>query len=262
MAVALLAVSGCQTFRSIKDNWFASQQVKIAEGGHGSGVVIHESGILLTCHHVADKPGESTLEITIVEGDGEPRKYQAKVLAYDPDLDISAIKIDRQFSTPAILESPENLHIDLDVYNIGYPYSLGKVYGKGYIMKLHVDAELGNDDEPIHLRNGIMIHLPGGHGTSGSGVFNAENGKLVGIVKLIHPNPSFNMPLNVVHYLSSVEDVKKFLDKNKIPYHNGHTNKDWSLNAGESKTPVIKIQIPMTIEEAQRRGFIPTPKKK
>ncbi len=61
---------------------------KLQEVGGGSGFIISADGLILTNKHVVQDPAA---EYTVFTNDG--KKYSAKVLARDPNIDIAVIKI-------------------------------------------------------------------------------------------------------------------------------------------------------------------------
>jgi S1-C subfamily serine protease len=250
-ALLILLASACATtgrrgpeLPKLMDNDKATFRVDILPNGHGSGVVIHEDGYILTCHHVAGE-GDRTLQIEIAEGDGKPVPYQARVVAYDADLDLAVIKVDRHFDKPAVLEDPGNLHEGDEVYNIGYPYSFGKLVGRGYIMALHYSKG--------DLENAIVVDMPDGPGTSGSGVYAVKSGKLVGIMKLMIWVNRPGVPVTVIRALTGVDDVKRFLDRAKIPYHASEPpDEAWVKASTSGSTPAYRIEV-MVPEELKKQ---------
>lgn len=215
---ALTFAVGCATVShrgpelpKLLENQDATHRVDILPGGHGSAVVINPDGYLLTCYHVAGD-GSVPLSISIAEGDGTSVTLTARVVAYDQKLDLAVIKVDRHFDYPVILEDIGNVHDGNEVYNVGYPYFFGEIVGRGYIMK----KAYSHGD--LHLDNVIVVDMPDGPGTSGSGVFSAKSGKLVGIIKMMIWVGRPGVPPTVIRILTGVDDVKKFLDRAGVRY--------------------------------------------
>ncbi len=182
--------------------------------GHGSGVVISREGHILTAYHVVE--GETSMTISIAEGRATPTSYTATVVATDPANDLAVVKIDRRFAAPATLEDMGNVHAGDAVYNIGYPYDFGEMTGRGYVMRLRYS--LTSASRGVDIRNAMLVELPDGPGTSGSGIFLASNGKLIGIMRMMFWVSNGRSPPLVVRVITPVDQIRSFLDRNRIPY--------------------------------------------
>lgn len=189
--------------------------------GHGSGVVISSEGHILTVNHVVDHPGN--LSIMIQEGSGPPTTYPVTVVATDKVHDIAVVKVNRRFANPAILEDIRNVHPGDEVYNIGYPYDYGEMVARGHILRLHYSmAEDENDkklpaDKRIYVRDMILSDFLAGPGTSGSGIFLASNGKLIGVMRLLIWQGGGYVAM-VTRAMVPANQVEDFLRLNRIPY--------------------------------------------
>ncbi len=172
-------------------NMAATKRVDILPGGHGSGVVI-DGGLILTCFHVA--------------GDGT-------VVAFDKDVDLAVIRVDYQFDQHVVFEDMKNVHEGDTIYNIGYPYSFGRLVDKGTVSALHYD------DESLGVKKGIVVAIDDGPGTSGSGMFAAASGKFIGTMKLMVWDTRRGEPPRVIRILTDVRDAEVFLKRNGIPFH-------------------------------------------
>jgi S1-C subfamily serine protease len=210
----------CATFsrgpdlKKINENRRSTYRLDVLPQGHGSGVVISKDGYIITAGHVA-VAADAGLEILIDEGDGKPTVYKAKVVAIDPVYDIAIVKVDRHFNNPASLEDMANLNPGDAVYNVGYPYDFGQMVGRGYIQKLHFDLK-DEDTGADSIKDAILVDMPDGPGTSGSGVFLQRSGKLIGIVSMALWVGNGSQPPTVTRVLVSVEHVKALLKANKI----------------------------------------------
>jgi len=201
----------------INRNRSATYRVDIVNEGHGSGVVVSNDGYIVTARHVAAAAKKDGMEILIDEGDGRPKAYPAKVIALDPVYDIAILKIDRYFSQPALLEDMASLNPGDEVYNVGYPYDFGEMVGRGCIQKLHwsyVDEDTGK----LAVNDAILVDIPDGPGTSGSGVFLKRSGRLMGIMSMALWAGGEGQPPTITRVLVSVEHVKALLDANRVSY--------------------------------------------
>lgn len=222
--VALMALlSGCATAGHVRrgselvrfiENSDATYRIDTTPAGHGSGVVISREGHILTAYHVVE--GESALTISINEGGPAPRTYPARVVASDPAADLAVVKIERGFRAPAVLEDIENLHAGDAVYNIGYPYDFGEMVGRGHIARLRFT--LIRPDRDVALRDVLLVQIADGPGTSGSGVYAASSGRLVGVMRMLFWVTSGRAPPMVICVVTPVDQIRAFLDRNRIPY--------------------------------------------
>ncbi len=141
--------------------------------GAGSGVVIDESGLIITNHHVIE--GASAVTVRLTDGS----EYEASLVGADAAADIAIIKITpcNKELTVAPLGCSADLVVGEDVVAIGNPLgSLGGTLTTGIISAtertLTIDGE-----EMVLLQTNAAINP----GNSGGGLFNMA-GQLVGIV--------------------------------------------------------------------------------
>jgi len=224
----------------IYDNADATHRVDILPKGHGSAVVIDAGkGLLLTCHHVAGE-GERELRINIAVGDGPAVAYPARVVAWDEELDLAVIKVERRFEREVVFASDDEIHVLDDIYNVGFPYDLGEMAGKGHIKAVH------HDDPDLKLKNALVVDITDGPGTSGSGVFLTRNGKLIGIMKmLIRVGPMDGRQV-IVRVLTGVDDIRAFLDRANIAYRSDYDSSPsgaWTNASGNPDIDRLTITI-------------------
>ncbi len=189
-------------------------------GGHGTGTVISTEGHLLTAYHVVNDEKAMFTIVMDEAGKSTPTTYPAKVVAFDSDDDIAVIKIERRFLVTAVLEDVRNVRVGDSVYNIGYPYMFGVMVGRGYIMKMHYALRRPTKTE---LEDTMLLNIPDGSGTSGSGVFAESNGRLIGVMRVMFWVQSGNEPPLVVKAITPTDHVIRLLDKNHIPYSLGES---------------------------------------
>lgn len=139
--------------------------------GAGSGVILSESGHIVTNHHVIS--GAS--KITVRTKDGA--EYEAQLLGSDATTDLAVLKIDATGLKAAVLGDSEKLSVGDKAYAIGNPLGeLGGTVTDGIISAL--DRELTVDNQPMRLLQTSAAINPG---NSGGGLFN-DAGELIGIV--------------------------------------------------------------------------------
>ena len=136
--------------------------------GSGSGIIITQSGYVLTNNHVVE---DATL-VTITLMNGE--KYDGIVVARDEQRDLAIVGIiaDHSDFTEGILGSSENIKVGEDVVAIGYSLSLeGQVtFSKGIVSAIRdidsssfiqTDAAInpGNSGGPLVTLKGKIIGI-------------------------------------------------------------------------------------------------------
>lgn len=222
MLLAFLAACGGRyrgpEVPTVYDNMDATHRVDLPLG-HGSAVVLTSDGYLLTCLHVSGK-GKDPMLVNISVGDGDPTAYPARVVAWDEKRDLAVIKVDRRFERTVILADADEAHPLDDIYNIGFPYDLGEMAGRGSIKAVHYTSDA------FGVKNVILADIADGPGTSGSGVYLTRNGKLIGLMRAL----LVRAPLDergdqiidgretVVRVLIGVDDIRAFLDGVGVPY--------------------------------------------
>ena len=143
--------------------------------GAGSGVIIHEDGYILTCHHVI----ESASEVYVTLSDGES-VYAASAVGSDEASDLAVLKIQPKEDQPLTAAKHGKsgyLVVGERVVAIGNP--LGTLGGTV------TDGIISATERIITTENGTMTLLQTNaainSGNSGGGLFNLK-GELIGIV--------------------------------------------------------------------------------
>lgn len=150
------------------------------ESGAGSGVIIAENGLILTCEHVISGAGN----ITVVLTDG--REYTASVYGQDSWSDLALLKIEASGLRAAEIRSTvtkddvsykDYLAVGEEVIAIGNPLGeLGGSVSNGIISAL--GRKVSIEGVPMTLMQTNAAVNPG---NSGGGLFNMY-GELIGIV--------------------------------------------------------------------------------
>jgi serine protease Do len=136
----------------------------------GSGVIIDETGLILTNNHVVEKADE----IKIKTDTG--REYSAKVVGRDPKTDLALIRVetDADFPSPAKLGDSDVIRVGDWVIAVGNPFGLGNTVTSGIISAKGRVIGAGPYDD--FLQTDAAINP----GNSGGPLFNM-NGEVVGI---------------------------------------------------------------------------------
>ena len=141
--------------------------------GAGSGVIIDDSGIIVTNYHVIDGAGNVTVRLT----DGS--EYEAVLIGAHEAGDLAVIKIDAgsKVLCAAPLGCSADLEVGEDVVALGNPLgSLGGTLTTGIISATERTLTI-NGEEMTLLQTNAAINP----GNSGGGLFNMA-GQLIGIV--------------------------------------------------------------------------------
>jgi S1-C subfamily serine protease len=150
----------------------------------GSGVVVTESGIVMTNYHVV--AGARRLEVTFHDG----QTSEAVVLQAIPDKDLAIIqaKAIPDDLPAATLGSSRDLAPGSEVVAVGFPFGIGPSVSAGVVSGL--DREFISPDNKEHLDKLIQFDAAANPGNSGGPLVNME-GEVVGIVTaILNPNKS------------------------------------------------------------------------
>jgi serine protease Do len=140
--------------------------------GMGSGVLIDGRGYILTNHHVVDKV--QGIEVQLFDG----TTYPARVLLYDPVMDLAVLKVDPDHTlAPIKIGTSSDLMVGESVITIGNAFGYENTVSVGIISSLHRDVTLS--DEQVY-RNLIQTDACINPGNSGGPLINLD-GELVGI---------------------------------------------------------------------------------
>jgi len=167
---------------------------KLQEVGGGSGFIISSDGVILTNKHVVS---DTAAEYTVFTNDG--KKYSAKVLTRDPNIDIAVIKINASQLPTIKLGNSDLIEVGQSVVAIGN--ALGEfrnTVNVGVISGLSRDitASGGGLTEKIH--NVIQTDASINPGNSGGPLLNLR-GEVIGINAAIVQGAqsiSFAIPIN------------------------------------------------------------------
>jgi len=168
----------------------------LPKGGIGSGVIIDDSGIILTNHHVVSGGGE----VTVRTHDG--RKFVATDVWTDPKTDIAVVKIaDATNLKAATLGNSDDVEIGDWVMALGQPFGLESTVTAGIISAKH--RGIGITARENFLQTDAAINP----GNSGGPLVNLR-GEVIGINTAIHSRSGgndgigFAVPSNLARWVS------------------------------------------------------------
>ena len=181
----------------------------VKQSSLGSGVIVSETGYIITNNHVVN----SADEIDVVLTDG--RKAIAKVVGTDPETDLALIKIDLP-NLPAItLGHIEQASVGDVVLAIGNPFGVGQTITMGIISALgrnHLDINT--------FENFIQTDAAINPGNSGGALIDT-NGNLVGINSAIFSQNGGSLGIGFAIPVSTVKSVMDGI------MANGHVIRGW-----------------------------------
>ncbi len=160
--------------------------------GAGSGVIISETGTVITNNHVI----EDATEVTVTLAD--EKEYKAQIVGRDPKTDLAVLKIEDDGPFPtAVMGNSEQLKIGDWVVAIGNPFGLNHTVTSGIVSAKGRVIGAGPYDDFIQTDASINP------GNSGGPLFNVK-GEVVGINTAIIPQGQgigFAIPVNIAKQL-------------------------------------------------------------
>lgn len=166
-----------------RDDFFGGHMKQRVESSLGSGVIISESGEVITNAHVI----KSAQEIKVVLADG--REFSATLALEDKASDLAVLQIDTQGQTLpyAKLKPSETLEVGDIVLAIGNPFGVGQTVTSGIISAQGRSSLDINDfnffiqtDAAINPGNsgGALVSLDGGVVGINTAIFSRSGGSL------------------------------------------------------------------------------------
>lgn len=148
------------------------------ETGTGTGVVIVESGLILTSLHVV--AGAEKIGVVFFDG----LESDARVVSEQPENDLAVIQATRlpDDLIPATLKSTGDLRMGDEVVAVGFPFGIGPSASVGAVSGLH--RAFYSPEGKRELGNLIQFDAAANPGNSG-GPLVTTDGAVVGIVAAI-----------------------------------------------------------------------------
>jgi Do/DeqQ family serine protease len=160
----------------------------------GSGVIVDESGLVITNHHVIE--GANEIRIAL----GDRREFEAEVVLRDPRSDLAVLRIQNSKERFAPIEIGDSDEVEVGdlVLAIGDPFGVGQTVTQG-IVSATARTRVGITDFQFFIQTDAAIN-PGNSG----GALVDINGRLVGINTAIFSRSGgshgigFAIPTNMV----------------------------------------------------------------
>jgi len=177
-SVVSIDTSGVRNERR-RDSWGRTWVQPRAVQGQGSGVIVTEEGHVLTNYHVIK--GNPNIRITLHGG----KVLTAKVIGFDPTVDIAVLKIDAPGPfTPLKFGNSAKIEVGNTVFAIGSPFGLGETVTNGIIS---AKKRSFSDSQVDLLQTSAAINP----GNSGGPLVNIH-GEIVGINSRIYSSDKAN----------------------------------------------------------------------
>ena len=195
----------------------------------GSGFFISKNGYIVTNHHViadlVDKKSEGFSRLYIKLAEDSDTRIPAKVIGWDPEVDLALIKTEVDAPFVFNLGSSEDLDVGDKVYAIGSPIGLERTLTSGIVS--------ATDRKLFTLGSVMQIDAAVNQGNSGGPCID-ENGNVQAIVfagMLQFEGLNFAIP---VEYLKSLLPALYSGGKVSHPWLGcyGHTKKELGKDAG------------------------------
>lgn len=221
-------IVGISKLKSIDKNFFETQNQVI---GQGSGVIITDTGYILTNQHLAGNK-YSTCYVTLENG----KNYDASVVWSDENIDLSIVKIPGAALKHLELGESENAQLGEDVYAIGNPigFEFQRTVTKGIISGLNRTIKVNDNGKLSYMEDLIQTDSTINTGNSGGALINAK-GELLGIntIKISDAEGiGFAVPIDIVKpIIDKLVNTGRFeeaylgiygYDKEVIPYLEGN----------------------------------------
>jgi serine protease DegQ len=180
------------------DPWFKffyGDQGDEPQGGVGSGVIVSQSGYILTNNHVVEEADD----IDVVLNDS--RRTKAKVIGTDPDSDLAVLKIDLDKLPAIVLGDSDTLQVGDQVLAIGNPFGVGQTVTSGIV------SALGRNQLGINtFENFIQTDAAINPGNSGGALVDT-NGNLLGINTAIYSRSGGSMGIGFAIPVTTAKQV-------------------------------------------------------
>jgi Do/DeqQ family serine protease len=206
-SAAVVSISTSQAAKknpNANDPWFKffyGDQGEEAQGGLGSGVIVSQSGYILTNNHVV----EDADEIDVILNDG--RHTQGKVIGTDPDSDLAVLKISLDKLPAIVLGNSDAIQVGDQVLAIGNPFGVGQTVTGGIV------SALGRNQLGINtFENFIQTDAAINPGNSGGALVDT-NGNLLGINTAIYSRSGGSMGIGFAIPVSTAKLVLEGLVK-------------------------------------------------
>ena len=168
---------------AVRDSVVAITVKSTAGEGEGSGVVISESGQILTNHHVVSGGQSGTITVSLADG----RIYDAKIVGSDQTTDIAVLQLVDPPDDLAVatLGDSDEAVVGAAVMAVGNPLGLDTTVTTGIVSA--IDRPVSTQEQgsnSLVVTNAIQVDAAINPGNSGGPLFNSS-GEVIGITSSI-----------------------------------------------------------------------------
>jgi len=201
----------------------------------GSGLVVHESGYIVTNAHVVSQASDA--QVTFADKQTLP----ARIVAVDTDHDLAVLKVDASKPLAHLrLGRSDDLMIGETVIAIGNPLGLQHTVTSGIISALDRELPVSND---VVYSGLIQTDAPINPGNSGGPLLNV-NGELIGINTAIRgdaQNIGFAIPVDRLwSLLPSLLDIEQ---RERVRFGLEVSGHDARVTAVRADTPAAQAGL-------------------
>lgn len=175
-----------------------SDEVATQKTGTGSGVIVSESGYIVTNNHVVS--GATQVRVRLDDG----RAFDAKVLGTDPRSDLAVIQIDAKNLTPMEIGSSKDVQVGQWVLAVGNPLGFDDTVSVGVVSSLKRSLPVGSNGMVDAIQTDAAINP----GNSGGALCNSQ-GQLIGINSAIASTTGLSIGIG---FAIPVDRVKAVVD--------------------------------------------------
>jgi serine protease DegQ len=187
----------------------------------GSGVIVSNSGYVLTNHHVVEAADE--IEVALADG----KKLLAKVVGNDPETDLAVLRVNAEGLPAIVFGSSDALKVGDVVLAIGNPFGVGQTVTGGIV------SALGRTGLGINtFENFIQTDAAINPGNSGGALVDA-GGNLVGINTAIFSRSGGSMGIGFAIPVSTAQMVLEQIVKS------GSVTRGWIGVEVQELTPTV-----------------------
>ncbi len=200
-------------------------------GGTGTGFVISDDGYIMTNNHVvasAVQGGKITVSFK------DESSAEARIVGRSPAYDIAVIKVDKSGLHPVTLGNSASVVVGDAAVAIGSPLGLEGTVTSGIISAVRRPVTAGGSGEATHI-SALQTDAAINPGNSGGPLVNAE-GQVIGV------NSSIATMGQTENGSSSSGSIGLGF---AIPINNAKRVADEIIASGESKVPIIGVQVNM-----------------
>ncbi len=204
--------------------------------GMGSGVIVSDSGYVLTNNHVVE--GADLIEVILYDR----RRTRAKVIGTDPDSDLAVLKIELDRLPVMVLGDSDDLQVGDQVLAIGNPFGVGQTVTAGIV------SALGRNQLGINtFENFIQTDAAINPGNSGGALVDV-NGNLLGINTAIYSRSGGSLGIGFAIPVATAKQVLDGIVKE------GRVTRGWIGVEPNDLSPELRE----TFEASARSGVIIT----